>query len=220
MKSKPKISLNLVLGSLLFVTTIMMVASFQLLQDENVAYDKMETKLNRIIEERDETIKSLLVDTTLGNEWETASNENSLAPVEEFEEVEVCAYSPKKLWMDYRMITDESSSQYWYIQEHMSVQDNGLLLSADGYIGVALGSVYGEIGNKYTVTTNTGNIFKIVKIDEKADRHTTNGCYDSSGSMLEMVVDTNLMDENAKFHGDYDVVSEFNGTIIKILKEK
>lgn len=118
------------------------------------------------------------------------------------------------------MINDTSSTQYQYIQAHMSVLENGLLISEDDYIGVALGSIYGEIGSKYTITTDTGNTFKVVKIDEKSDQHTTDGCFDKSGAIIEFVVNVDLMDSNAKFHGSYNVVSEFEGTIVKIEKEK
>ncbi|MFV0598207.1 MAG: hypothetical protein ACK5M0_00560 [Bacteroidales bacterium] len=62
MESTPKIKLNLVLASLLFVTTIIMVASIQLWQDEVVAHDKTEMKLQNKIDERDITIKNLLVE--------------------------------------------------------------------------------------------------------------------------------------------------------------
>lgn len=153
-------------------------------------------------------------------EWLPAMTETSVAPSDEVVGIEVCSYSPNKPYMDYRMITDTSSIQYQYIQTHMSVSEKGLLISEDDYIGVALGSVYGAIGTKYTVTTDTGNTFKIVKIDEKSDQHTTNGCYDQSGAIIEMVVDTDLMDSNVKYHGDYNVVSEFEGVIIKITQEE
>jgi len=149
--------------------------------------------------------------------------EISLAPSDEVVGIEVCAYSPNKPYMDYRMITDTSSTQYQYIQAHMTVLESGLLISEDNYIGVALGSVYGEIGSKYTVTTDTGNVFKVVKIDEKSDLHTTAGCYDSSGAILEMVID---IDKASIYHnegivmGDFNYVEQFNGTIIKIEIEK
>jgi len=68
MESKPKIRLNLVLGSLLFVTTVMMIGSFQLLHDEKVAHEEIKTKLTNTIEERDTTIESLLSDTTSDND--------------------------------------------------------------------------------------------------------------------------------------------------------
>lgn len=64
----PKIKLNLVLASLLFVTTILMAASIQLWQDEITAHGKTEIKLQNKIEERDTTIESLLSDKTSENE--------------------------------------------------------------------------------------------------------------------------------------------------------
>lgn len=82
MEEKPKIKLNLVLASLLFVTTILMVASIQLWQDEIAAHDKTEMKLQNKIDERDIAIKNLL---TNKEDWLTASDESSVAPVEELE---------------------------------------------------------------------------------------------------------------------------------------
>lgn len=126
--------------------------------------------------------------------------------------------------MDYRSISSRTSAQwqYLYYEDDSKKFDevNGLLIFDGEYIGVALGSVYGEIGSKYTITTDTGKTFKVVKIDEKSDQHTTNGCQDASGAIIEFVVDTSSMDSNAKFHGSYNVVSEFEGTIVKIEKER
>ena len=82
-----------------------------------------------------------------------------------------CSTSSVKTYMDYRAITLTSSAQYQYIQEHMTIRD-GLLYDEDGYIGVALGSWWGDIGDKWIIELDTGITLKVVKIDEKwSSRH-------------------------------------------------
>lgn len=140
------------------------------------------------------------------------------------EEVYVCNVSSKKPFEDYRMITDVSSKQYQLINSNRTiVREDGLLIIDGEYIGVALGSAYGEIGSKYTMITDTGKEFKVIKVDEKSDNHTTNGCYDSKGAIVEFVVD---MDKamyghaNAMRDGDFNSTEEFNGQVVQMYKEE
>ena len=124
----------------------------------------------------------------------------------ESEEISVCAYTSSKSYMDYRMITATDSRQYWYIRQYMTVDDTGLLLDEDGFIGVALGSYYGVIGDRYYFTLDTGIVLPLVKVEEKADEDTTGGCYHPDGSVLEFVVDG---DRAGAFFGVYE-----NGLIL------
>jgi len=101
----------------------------------------------------------------------------------------------------------------------MIVQDDGLLKDKQGYVGVVLGSYYGEIGTKYEITTEQGKSFNVVKIDGKSDKHTTSGCQDQSGAIIEFVVDTERMNSEVMFHGTYNADKRFNGVIVKIIKE-
>lgn len=149
---------------------------------------------------------------------------DSLGKVEQHENVGVCVDNSKvKNYMDYRVITATTSDQYRYIQAHTTVNEHGLLVTSDGYVGVAMGSIYGEIGSKYIVTTDTTQ-FKVVKVDEKSDEHTINGCYHSwNNSIIEFVIDTNLTQKSYSFGmqmGDFDYEEQFTGMIIKIEKEK
>ncbi|MDF9825849.1 hypothetical protein M2475_002240 [Breznakia sp. PF5-3] len=151
-----------------------------------------------------------------------AAKEAAIAAEEaRYTSVDVCGYlSSKKTYMDYRAI-HPSSAQMYIINTYTNLNDDGLLTTTDGFIAVALGSTYGELGSKYRVTTDTGKVFKVIKVDEKSDAHTTNGCQDSSGAIIEFVIDINRV--NAAYpqvtrDGDLNALDQFNGNIVKIEK--
>ena len=81
--------------------------------------------------------------------------------------------------MDYKKITNKSSSQYKIIQT-LDKSSDGLLRDKEGYIAVALGSKYGDIGDKFIVKLSTGKEVKVIKADEKSDKDTINGCFHKS----------------------------------------
>lgn len=120
--------------------------------------------------------------------------------------------------MDYRMVTDTTSTQYALIQQ-MTVQPNGLLVDSENRIGIALGSYYGSAGDKFTITMTNGYVFQAIMIDEKSDMHTTNGCYDQSGAIIEFVVDMKCLDPVVMQSGTFESLEQFKGTIAKIEKE-
>lgn len=129
-----------------------------------------------------------------------------------------------KSYMDYKYITDSSSPQYKLIYGgDIQVCSDGLLRSGE-YIGVALGSKFGVIGNKFTITLDNEKQFKAIKIDEKDDRHTVDGCHHASdGSLIEFVIDTDLAKQtysNAILMGDFNYIDLFNGKVVKIEREE
>lgn len=126
--------------------------------------------------------------------------------------------------MDYKYITDSSSPQYKLIYSgNIKVCSDGLLRSEE-YIGIALGSKFGKIGDKFLITLNTGKQFKAIKIDEKDDRHTVDGCHHASdGSLIEFVIDTDLAKQtysDAILMGDFNYIDLFNGEIVRIEREE
>lgn len=131
-------------------------------------------------------------------------------------------HSSFKSFMDYRAITNTGSKQYKLIHsDAITVGSDGLLYSGE-YIGVALGSRYGGIGDKYIITLDTGKTFKAIKLDEKSDAHTYNRCHHASdGSVVEFVIDR---DKAAKSYptaikmGNFNYTDAFNGTVIRIQK--
>jgi hypothetical protein len=125
--------------------------------------------------------------------------------------------------MDYRAITDKSSKQYKLISSGIFNKDNGLLITNDGYVAVALASRFGNIGDKFIVTLDNGASFKAIKTDEKSDSHTVNKCHHKNdGSLVEFVVDTNKLKTNnnlAYVMGDISYVDGFKGGITSVVKE-
>ena len=125
-----------------------------------------------------------------------------------------------KSYMDYKLITSTTSDQYKLIySDEIVVGDDGLLYSGE-YIGVALGSRFAGIGSKFIVTLDDGKQVKIIKLDEKSDRHTINKCHHSSdSSVIEFVVDSEKCKElypMAMKMGDFNWIEKFSGKIMKI----
>lgn len=125
--------------------------------------------------------------------------------------------------MDYRKITNKKSKQYKLIKE-LEKSHDGFLRDKDGYIAVALGSRYGNIGDKFIIKFNDNSKIKVIKADEKSDKHTMNGCYHiSDGSMVEVIIcNEKFKKENnlAYKMGDVNYTNEFNGNIKQIYKVK
>lgn len=135
-------------------------------------------------------------------------------------DIPVCSNSQTKTYMDYKMITDKSSKQWQYINASGKIKiENGYLMEGE-YIGVALGSYFGEIGTKYIFALDTGKQIKVVKIEEKADAHTKNGCQQKwDGSVIEFVIDSNAFKKSANgyvYNGNFNNIDQFNGHIEKI----
>lgn len=116
------------------------------------------------------------------------------------ESIGACSTSSTKTYEDYRLITSQGSKQYQYIHNHMTVdEETGLLYDEEGFIGVAMGYQFGEIGSRYYVVLDTGNIIPVVKADAKAAVHAENGCSaNADASVIEFVIDT---DKAVKYFG-------------------
>ena len=128
--------------------------------------------------------------------------------------LDVCSTSSVKSYMSYKAITNQSSKQWKYIHTNMQISEKGLLETTDGYIGVALGSYFGDIGSKYIITLSTGIELKVVKVDEKSDRHTNNGCeHKIDKSVIEFVIDVEQATEYfGKMSNDYVLNGNFNNS--------
>ncbi len=173
------------------------------------------------------SMDNLMINDTLDKEKSISENldqtENELSGFQ-FEEVEVCSTSSVKTYMSYSAVTDTRSKQYKIINNEMTVQENGLLVDEHGFIGVALGSYYGDLGSRYLITLENGETIPVIKVDAKSDSHTINGCYQMyDNSVIEFVIDV----EKAGNHfgnggnglvvnGNFNNIEEFNGAITKI----
>ncbi len=144
------------------------------------------------------------------------------------EEVSVCASGTTKTYMDYRATTARASRQYQFMHNEMTVDENtGFLYDKDGFIGAALGSYYGEIGDRYYFTLESGVVLPIVKCEEKSDSDTdASGCYHlSDNSVIEFVIDKDYalnyfgrMSNSYVLNGNYNNYALFKGAIVKVEK--
>lgn len=137
-------------------------------------------------------------------------------------EIKVCSNSSVKTYMDYKKITNKSSKQWQFIHNSGQINIvNGYLMSGE-YIGVALGSYFGEIGSKFIFTLEDGKEIKVIKVEEKADAHTINGCQQRwDNSVIEFVIDSDYFpkaNNGYVYSGNFNNLEQFKGKIIKIEK--
>ena len=134
-----------------------------------------------------------------------------------------------KTYMDYRCVTNTSSPQYKFINTWGWVDDNGFLRCSgesdfgvtDNYYVVAMGSYYSTTpGDKFRITTDTGNVFYTAIGDLKDDRHTNSTHQYTIGTndILEFLVYTPTLLRDVKFHGSANVYMPLNGSIAKVEK--
>lgn len=125
-----------------------------------------------------------------------------------------------KSYMDFRMITNESSEQY-KLQEDCWTDEAGLRRYGDDYV-IALGSYYADhIGQRFTITLDNGDTFNAVVGDFKADVHTdrTNRytpMSDGGKNIIEFVVDTHCLASKARKMGDISYIGGFHGNVQSI----
>ena len=138
----------------------------------------------------------------------------------EFKSVSIgaCSTSSTKTYEDYRMITSVGSAQYQYIHNHCTVDEKtGFLIDEEGFMGVAMGYAFGEIGSRYYIELDTGITIPVVKVDAKASEHAPNGCSAASdASVIEFVIDTDRA--TAYFGGANGLASSGNFNNYKYLK--
>lgn len=131
-----------------------------------------------------------------------------------------------KTYMDYRTVTNTESPQYNYIHTWGWSDWDGFMrangepdlgITGDYYM-IALGSYYGtEIGTKYRITTDTGNVFYGVLCDQKDDGDTNSTHqYAYNDDVVEFIVDSYRLDPNVKWFGSANVYMPLNGRIANI----
>lgn len=122
------------------------------------------------------------------------------------------------LYMDYRAITDTASKQ-WELQQSAWTDDQGFRRIGDDYC-VALGTFYGQVGDRFRVTTDRGNVYWIRMSDAKGGD--SNGWYHVAGdgriNLVEFLVATEYLPSEVTFSGDCGVLENIGGNIVKIEK--
>lgn len=133
--------------------------------------------------------------------------------------------SSVKSYMDYKLITDITSPQYSFIHNNMRVCDDGFLRDKDNYIGVALGSYFGDIGDRFLITLSSGKFIPVVMIDLKSNEHTdiNNFSHTMDGSIIEFVIEPLYMNDKVGengliYNGNFNNCEDFKGSIVEIIK--
>ena len=120
------------------------------------------------------------------------------------------------LYMDYRAITDTSSKQ-WELQQMAWTDSDGFRRIGDDYC-VALGTFYGQVGDRFRITTDRGNVYTICMSDAKG--YDSNGWYHVAGNgkinLVELIVQTEYLPNEVIVMGDCGVLENIGGNIIKI----
>ena len=92
-------------------------------------------------------------------------------------------------------ITDTNSPQWDLIHNYLIIQEDGTLQTDDGFIACAVGRHFGKIGTKWIFICEDGSEIKVIKNDEKQDRHTKNGDLIHGiicNELIELVVDSKI----------------------------
>lgn len=139
------------------------------------------------------------------------------------QEFPLCSANENKTYMFYQDI-NEVSAQMDLIRSRMNSRQDGLLTDEDGFLGVALGSTFGSLGTRYVFTLDSGIELPVIKIEEKADQDTINGCqHQIDGSVIEFVLDETIapywfgIAENGYINsGNFNNHPDFQGAIIRI----
>jgi hypothetical protein len=130
-----------------------------------------------------------------------------------------------KAYMDYRTITDKKSPQ-WRLRELAYTDDYGFRRIVNDYV-VALGTYYSkEVGERFRITLDTGVSFTVITGDIKDPAHTDEkNMYtpiksgkNAAGCVVEFIVDTEKLDDNAERLGTISYFNIFEGNIKSIEK--
>lgn len=125
-----------------------------------------------------------------------------------------------KAYMDYRCITDTSSTQY-DMQQQAYTDSRGLRRIDDDYC-VALGTGFTDgCGDRFTIYLDSGYSFTAVVADVKSDVHTdATNCYvprgEDSGNVVEFIIDSDCADGAMLSSGDVGYYDDLSGNITAV----
>lgn len=116
-----------------------------------------------------------------------------------------------KAYMDYKAITTPTSKQYKLQQSVNTYTDSqGLRRYNDLYM-VAVGTYYTkEVGTLLKVTLDSGNVLNCIVGDIKSDIHTDDLNQHRNGNIVEFIVDTPFLENEARVMGDISYLSGDN----------
>ena len=166
--------------------------------------------LENIIQQKEEIIEDLKKENAL-----------LLEELKNYEVMSIPNVGDKKTYMDYCSLSTKSKQGDIVYDEEAWTDEDGLRRWGKYYC-VALGSYYGEVGDKFFIETDNGNKYKVIKADEKDDRHTdsSNRYTVATNCMMEWIVETNKLNSFVKNSGNINNIDKVSGNIIKIIKIK
>lgn len=188
----------------------------------NEVIEEKESELDRVKGELDECNEWLKIkdDRIIELEGEVGKLKEELEKKNKILSIPI-GFNNFKSYMDYKCIKKNCKQGNIVYGKNAWTDGDGLRKSGEYYC-VALGSYYGNIGDKFVIETDKGNTYKIIKADEKANRHTdtTNRYTLANGCMMEWIVEINKMDGSVKSSGNIDNIKKVSGAITKITKIK
>lgn len=128
-----------------------------------------------------------------------------------------------KTYTDYRCYNIDGSAQK-YIQDNAITEEHGIRMF-DGYLCVALGSAYGELGDTFLIEFSNAMTVAVIMADEKADRDTDatnryhfcpNYCGEDRACVVEFIVDKDKIPEDVSIYGSFDYCDMFQGDIRRL----
>lgn len=189
-------------------------------------------ELNNKIDELNEVIESKDLELDECNRWLKIKDDRIIELEGELEEIKKelekknnlsipNGFNNFKSYMDYKCIKKDCKQGNIVYGKNAWTDEDGLRKSGEYYC-VALGSYYGDVGDKFVVETDKGNVYKIIKADEKANKHTdsTNRYTLTNGCMMEWIVEINKLNKTIKSSGNIDNIKKVSGAILKITKIK
>ena len=133
-------------------------------------------------------------------------------------------YTNFYMYMDYRSLTNTSSKQYQLQYDGSCWIDNdGFRRHGNDYM-VAVGTVYGEVGDRLRIWTDMGNCYDCIVGDCKGsdaiwydDSHSWyHICGDGKKNVIEFIVDTDLLPYEVRVSGSCGEMDYLAGNIVKI----
>lgn len=123
---------------------------------------------------------------------------------------DVCSVSTFKSYMDFRTITNHSSTQ-WKLQQVATTEPNyGMRMIDNKYIMVAMSAQYGPVGTKYLISFDSGKSINAIVGEQKQEP-----CQASDSSMIEFIIDVAITPKSILRSGNFNDV--FQGSITSIM---
>lgn len=125
--------------------------------------------------------------------------------------------SGAKRFMDYRTITDRTTSQ-WVLQQEAVTDEYGFRRYGGAYM-VAMGTYYAQIcGDVFEIVLDSGFSFTALVSDIKRDCDTDEKNQHREGNVVEFIVDSDAIPRDAALMGDMSYGTPMQGRIIAINK--